>query len=77
MLRPSYKPVRETMSDDGAAPVPVVSKDLKSFYEKHRVHGLSDSLELKAAPSARFVRFNPRFDRAETLSLLTVCFSLG
>lgn len=46
--------------------------ELKAFYDRHGVVDAEAILDADAQHSMRFVRLNPRHDKAETLSLLRV-----
>ena len=63
------------MSEEGkelAKHSSVLTKELENFYDNHNLSGLSNYLRSNAAPPARFVRLNPRFDSQATLALLNV-----
>ena len=61
--------------DDGETsdgPAIKMCPELKAFYDHHGILGAEQILRAQGNPSTRFVRLNPRHDKAETLSLLKV-----
>jgi hypothetical protein len=52
-----------------------LSPELKAFYESHNVHGVEELFGEVENRRVRFIRLNPRHDKAETLGLLEVSLS--
>ena len=74
-IEDAYENRRNTTSEEGkelAKHSPVLTKELEDLYDNHNESGLSSYLRSIAAPPARFVHLNPRFDSQATLSLLNV-----